>query len=59
MISRHPRDRTIAFTVTGVAVVLSLGMAAVSDYQGLFQRLIFTVAFAWLLYVTDPDYALR
>jgi hypothetical protein len=46
----EPRGRrSIAFAVAIAAVMLSLAMAALPEFRGLFQRAIFIGGFGWLL----------
>ena len=57
-VSRVPRDRAIAGGVAAAATLLSLGMAAWPDLAGLLQRIMFAMAFGWLVWVTRDAYAL-
>jgi hypothetical membrane protein len=57
-ISTARRDRILAIAEAILATGLSIAMTARPDSMGLSQRTIFFVTFAWLIYVTSPDYRL-
>jgi hypothetical protein len=44
--------------VAAAATLLSLGMAAWPDAAGAFQRIMFLMAFGWLVWVTRGAYPL-
>jgi hypothetical membrane protein len=58
-ISETRRDRLLAIGVAIAATALSGVRAIFPGAMGIFQRLIFLIAFAWLLYLTSPSYQLR
>jgi hypothetical membrane protein len=55
-VSRDRRDRILAGAMGVTSTALSLGMALMPDLTGLLQRVMFMMAFAWLVHVTGERY---
>lgn len=55
-ISARRGDQALALAVALAATTLSVAMALWPGLMGLFQRVMFVMAFAWLIYVTRDRY---
>lgn len=47
---QKPKDKVIAFVMLLLAIVLSFLMFNLPEYKGIFQRVLFLTAFAWIFY---------
>jgi hypothetical membrane protein len=59
MVSLRTGDRLLSIAVAVMATVLSLAMGFDPDRTGLWQRLIFLLAFPWLFYVSSAGHRLE
>ncbi len=46
----EPKDKALAIALAVIAILIPILMQAIPSYQGLLQRLMFILAFTWLLY---------